>query len=79
MSGPTKITAARLPLRKSGAGSLAASGGFPAWIDAEQGLAFSVARPVHVSSRVRDGLVLRVVTSHQPGRLRPSTHVRASR
>ncbi len=79
MSRSTKLAVVRLPRRKPAGGIAAVRRGFPAWIDAEQGHAFSAARPFHVSSRVRDGLVLRVVSTHQPGRLQPSTHVRGSR
>ena len=61
-----KVTAARIPLRKSAVGALAVRRGFPAWIDAgERGVAFAAKA---VMPRVRDGLVLRVVSK----RKRPS-------
>ena len=66
-----KITAARLPLRKTAVGAAAMRRAFPAWIDAEQGLAFSVTTPPVVTSRVRSaGLVLRAVTSPKAKRFR---------
>jgi hypothetical protein len=70
-----KITAARLPLRKTAVGAAAMRRAFPAWIDAEQGLAFSVTtKPPLVTSRVRAaGLVLRAVTSPKAKRFRSSS------
>ena len=60
-SPKVKITAARIPLRKSAAVVGAVRREFPAWIDAgERGVAFSAAKTV--MPRVRDGLVLRVVS-----------------
>ena len=56
-----KTVAVRVPLRKAALSASAASRrGFPAWIDAgERGVAFNAATAV--TTRVRDGLVLRVV------------------
>ena len=70
-----KITAARLPLRKTAVGAAALRRAFPAWIDAEQGLAFSVtsAPALTVTPRVRSaGLVLRTVSSPKAKRARTS-------
>ena len=61
-----KVAAARIPLRKP-----AARRAFPAWIDAtERGVAFSA---VGVTPRVRDGLVLRVVSKKLSARTRSSS------
>ena len=58
-----KVAAARIPLRKSTAVAAAARRGFPAWIDAgERGVAFSATT---VTPRVRDALVLRVVSKQK--------------
>ncbi len=70
-----KITAARLPLRKTVVGAAALHRAFPAWIDAEQGLAFSVTAfpSVAVTPRVRAaGLVLRTISSPKAKRARTS-------
>ena len=77
-----KITAARLLLRKTAVGAAAVRRAFPAWIDAEQGLAFSVTSypAVAVTPRVRAaGLVLRTVPSPKAKRLRASFDVRGGR
>ena len=77
-----KITAARLPLRKTAVGAAAVRRAFPAWIDAEQGLAFSVMSypAITVTPRVRAaGLVLRTVTLPKAKRLRACSDVRGGR
>ena len=59
-----KVTAARIPLRKPTAAAGGVRRAFPAWIDAgERGVAFSAAKTV--MPRVRDGLVLRVVSKQK--------------
>jgi hypothetical protein len=67
-----KITAARLPLRKTAVGAAAVRRAFPAWIDAEQGLAFSVFTTVIATPRVSAGLMLRAVSSPKAKRSRSS-------
>ncbi|MBC7368491.1 MAG: hypothetical protein H7343_17050 [Undibacterium sp.] len=74
-----KITAARLPLRKTVVGAAVVCRAFPAWIDAEHGLAFSVTAAPRVTPRVRAGLVLRAVRSPKAKRLRASSDVRGGR
>lgn len=55
-----KALSTRVPLRKAAMSASAASRRtFPAWIDAEDGAAFSVSA---VSPRVRDALILRTVS-----------------
>ena len=60
MRRKVKALVTRVPVRKAAtSSSSAARRSFPAWIDAsERGVTFSAAA---VTSRVRDGLVLRVV------------------
>ncbi|MBI5770331.1 MAG: hypothetical protein HZA93_21325 [Verrucomicrobia bacterium] len=68
-----KITAARIPLRKSAAGVGAARRAFPAWIDAgERDMAGPAARTV--MPRVRDALVLRVVSKGKRPDQRKASH-----
>jgi hypothetical protein len=74
-----KVTAARLPLRRAATGLAALRRPFPAWIDAEQGLAFSALTGTTVTARVRSGLVLRSVSSPQPKQPRRSDDVRGTR
>lgn len=72
-----KVTAARIPLRKS-AGGAATRRGFPAWIDAgERGISFSAARTV--MPRVRDALVLRVVSKGKRPVQRKESHGASAR
>jgi hypothetical protein len=47
----------------------------PAWIDAEQGLAFTAL----VTRRVRDGLPLRAMPAKKTVRTKKATHVRGRR
>ena len=47
----------------------------PAWIDAEQGIAFTAL----VSRRVRDGLPLRAMPAKKTVRSKKATHVRSRR
>jgi hypothetical protein len=62
-----KVAAVRIPLRKS-----AARHAFPAWIDAtERGVGFAAKKTV--MPRVRDGLVLRVVSKKLSARTRSSS------
>src|SRR5262249_13723119 len=67
-----KVSAARIPLRKSAATAATARRDFPAWIDAgERGVSFSAAHVV--MPRVRDGLVLGVVSKKKrPAERNPS-------
>jgi hypothetical protein len=48
---------------------------FPAWIDAEQGMAFSSI----VTPRVRDGLVLRLVAKRKIVPVQKGPHARGAR
>jgi hypothetical protein len=61
-STKVKVVAARIPIRKSAAAAAGASRrSFPAWIDAgDRGVSFSAIKSV--TPRVRDALVLRVVS-----------------
>lgn len=75
-SAKIKVAVARVPLRKAVSLevplSVAPRRAFPAWIDsAEGGLAVS-ATPV--TPRVRDGLVLRVVSHKKPVAARSLSH-----
>jgi hypothetical protein len=64
-----KVSAARLPLRKAAATRRE----FPAWIDAgERGVSFDATRVV--MPRVRDGLVLRVVSKGKRPVPRKASH-----
>jgi hypothetical protein len=71
-----KALSTRVPLRKAAMSAAALSRRpFPAWIAADEGgVAFS-AKPA-VSPRVRDGLVLRLVSKkkHFPARSLPDAH-----
>lgn len=62
-----KVAAVRASLRQVAAALRPA---FPAWIDAESGLAFSAAVAL---PRVRDCLVLRLVEGRKPHPRRPSS------
>jgi hypothetical protein len=79
MRNAAKITAARLPRRKTAVGAAAVHRAFPAWIDAEQGLAFSAHTAPAVTARVRAGLVLRAIVAANPKRLRHSSDARGGR
>jgi hypothetical protein len=63
MRSPAKISTARQLMRRI-ATAIVPPRAPEAWIDPEQGVAFSVA----VSPRVRDGLVLRPVGEKKSGR-----------
>ena len=65
------ITAVCLPLRKTAVGATAVRRAFPAGIDADPVLTFSVTKSPAISSRVRTaGLVLRVVALTEGKRFR---------
>ena len=73
-----KVSAARIPLRKSAATAATARRAYPAWIDAgERGVAFSAAKTV--MPRVRDGLVLRVVSRGKRPSKRKVSHGASAR
>ena len=68
-----KALSTRVPARKSAMTASAASRrGFPAWIDAGED---AVAFPAKTATpRVRDGLVLRIVSKNKTPRAKGSTH-----
>ncbi len=77
-SATIKVAIARVPLRKATTATFSVSTpvasrrAFPAWIDAsERGTAVA---PTSVTSRVRDGLVLRVVRQSKPALVRTPSH-----
>ena len=77
-SAKIKVVLARVPLRKATTAAVSISAPaaprrvFPAWIDAnERGAAVA---PTSVTSRVRDGLVLRVVRQPKPAHVRTPSH-----
>lgn len=72
-SAKAKVSAVRASLRKVAA-ALALRPAFPAWIDAEQGIAFSAV----VTPRVRDCLVLRLVERPKPA-LRSASYAHGAR
>jgi hypothetical protein len=73
-----KVAAARIPLRKSAAVPSAARREFPAWVDAgERGVSFAAAKAV--MPRVRDALVLRVVSKRKRPVERSGSHGVAAR
>ena len=49
---------------------------YPAWIDADSGLSFSA---TVVTPRVRDSLILRLVTPAKPHSLRHASHAHGAR
>jgi hypothetical protein len=59
-----KISSSRMPLRKVAA-ALLDRRSYPAWIDADSGIAFSAASSGLVTARVRDSLVLRLVAKRK--------------
>jgi hypothetical protein len=76
MNSPkNRVSAVQASLRHVAA-ALALRPAFPAWIDAEQGLAFSatIATP-----RVRDCLVLRLVERKKPHPLRNTSYAHGAR
>lgn len=80
MARIAKITAARLPLRKTAAGASAVRGTFPAWIDMEgPRLGSPCAASFTVAPRVRAELFLRSVPLIKVKRLRSSSDVRGGR
>ncbi len=81
MRRAAKISTARLPLRKTVAVATAVRRAFPAWIDSDQGPAFSalVFSQVGVTARIRDSLVLRSVTTARIKRVRSSSDVSGGR
>ena len=70
-----KVSAVRASLRKVAA-ALTARRVFPAWIDAEQGIAFPA---TVVTPRVRDSLVLRLVTPKKSFPLRNPSYAHGGR
>ena len=81
MRHAAKISASRLPLRKTVAVATAVRRAFPAWIESDQGPAFSalVISSVGVSARIRDSLVLRSVATARVKRVRSSSDVSGGR
>ncbi len=70
-----KAKSTRVPLRKTAlTASAAARRSYPAWVDAAEGMAFSVAVP-----RVRDALVLRLVVSRKRPAGKGSSHATGAR
>jgi hypothetical protein len=72
-STTAKVSAVRASLRQVAAALRPA---FPAWIDADQGLAFSA---TVVTPRVRDGLVLRLVEGRKSHALRSHPYAPGAR
>jgi hypothetical protein len=68
-----KALATRMPLRKAAmSSSAAARRNFPAWITADEtGVAFPAKAAM---PRVRDGLVLRVVSKKKPAKTKSTSH-----
>jgi hypothetical protein len=80
MARTAKITAARLPIRKTAAGASAMRRAFPAWIDADgPRVALPSATPFVVAPRVRAELFLRSVPLTKVKRLPSSSDVRGGR
>ncbi len=74
-SAKAKVSAVRASLRKVAA-ALVLRPAFPAWIDAEQGVAFSASV---VTPRVRDCLVLRLVEGRKSPSLRNPSYAHGAR
>jgi hypothetical protein len=74
-SPKTKVSGVRASLRRVAALALRPS--FPAWIDAESGLAFSTT--TLVTPRVRDCLVLRLVDGRKSHLLRNPSYAHGGR
>lgn len=74
MRRKVKALVTRVPVRKAAtSSSSAARRSFPAWIDAsERGVTFSAA--ASVSTRVRDGLVLRAVAKGKAVQSKKGAH-----
>lgn len=74
-SAKIKVAVARVPLRKAVSLtvplSVAPRRAFPAWIDSAEG---GLAEATPVTPRVRDGLVLRVVSHKKPVAARSPSH-----
>ena len=71
MARTAKITAARLPIRKTAAGASAMRRAFPAWLDADgPRIALTNTAPLLVAPRVRAELFLRSVPLTKLKRLR---------
>lgn len=74
-STKAKVSAVRSSLRQVAA-AFALHPAYPAWIDADSGLSFSA---TIVTPRVRDSLVLRLVTPTKPHSLRHASHAHGAR
>lgn len=74
-SAKAKVSAVQASLRKVAA-ALALRPSFPAWIDAEQGIAFPA---TVVTPRVRDCLVLRLVEGRKAHPLRHASYAHGAR
>jgi hypothetical protein len=74
-SAKAKVSAVRSSLRQVAA-AFALRPAYPAWIDADSGLAFSA---TIVTPRVRDSLVLRLVEQKKPHPLRHASYAHGAR
>ena len=77
MRRSAKVSASRLPLRRTAARPQPERRGYPAWITSDEGSAFSALAPMaaQVTARVRDSLGLRPVGPPKSKRLRSSCDV----
>jgi hypothetical protein len=74
-----KALATRVPLRKTAMTASAASRrGFPAWIADDEGAVAFPAKTA-VTPRVRDGLVLRIVSKKKVSGAKGSSHANSTR
>ena len=73
-AGKIKATATRIPLRKTvSTASAAVRRGFPAWIEADEG-PVALSAKAAAMPRVRDGLVLRKVSTKKLSSAKGSRH-----
>ena len=75
-SAKAKVSAVRKSLRQVAAAFNTLRPAYPAWIDADSGLSFSA---TVVTPRVRDSLILRLVTPAKPHSLRHASHAHGAR